>query len=214
MHAYNIKLDDERCSIGLDKDGQLYLVGWSQEEVEEEETLESLGMLDETSGCYRVFRLLEDKPVEALLLSIHKYGSQPLFDLSLLLTPDLDLHKGIVLRMAVKFGSVEMIYALLEAGANPRIANDSPFKGAAQSGRIGVMEILRQEGADINAGQGFALRYAAMNNQVEMVDYLLAHGAEAHFRNYEAVNVAKRRKYGGVLKVFAEYGYTPLEFCH
>lgn len=90
------------------------------------------------------------------------------------------------LGLACFFGHTEAVTYLVGKGAgiNKPSANDlrvSPLHSAAASGKLDIVQILAENGADLNASQagGFtALHAAAHNGNGDMVRYLITSGAD------------------------------------
>ena len=100
---------------------------------------------------------------------------------------------GHYLRQSVKSSSLEITKTLLQHGA--RIQSSGAVQQAAKLGRVDVLELLLNNGADINetlpADVGFLVRdqryqqasesplhIAALHDQISSVRWLLAHGAD------------------------------------
>ncbi|MBA1291767.1 ankyrin repeat domain-containing protein [Pseudomonas lurida] len=100
------------------------------------------------------------------------------------LPANLRNHNGdTLLMLAAYHGHAEAVKVLLEFKANPLIANDKnqlPIAGAAFKGNLPVVKALIEGGTPVEAASSdgrTALMMAAMFNRVEMLDYLLAQGA-------------------------------------
>ena len=99
----------------------------------------------------------------------NRYGSSPLIE-------------------AVKLGDVELVGMLLDAGANPNSANQdnqTALMLASNIGSLKIAQLLIKRGAKVNAVEGFrgqtALMWAA-DNHPDIVDLLIAHGADVKLR--------------------------------
>jgi len=86
---------------------------------------------------------------------------------------------------AVKLGDVEMTRLLIDAGANVNLANSdeqTPLMLASSIGSLKIAEMLIAKGAKVNAIETYrgqnALMWAAAENHPEIVELLLAHGAD------------------------------------
>jgi uncharacterized protein len=96
--------------------------------------------------------------------------------------PPMEGSKTIVFE-AVDSGDAALVRALVEAGADARMANDygvPPLAEAARVGNLEMCQILLKAGADPNAAPGdFPLIYGPVNeNHLEVVRLLLASGAK------------------------------------
>ncbi|WP_407315722.1 ankyrin repeat domain-containing protein [Pseudomonas sp. nanlin1] len=103
------------------------------------------------------------------------------------LPPNLRNHKGDTLLMLASYhGHHDAVKVLLSHRADPQIANDRnqlPIAGAVFKGDLEMVRLLVEGGAQVDgaAGDGrTALMMAAMFNRIELIDYLLAQGANAH----------------------------------
>ena len=97
------------------------------------------------------------------------------------LPPNLCNQKGDSLLMLASYhGHVETTRVLLEHGADPEMYNDNghhPLSGAAFKGHLAMAELLITHGASVNArspDDKTALMFAAMFDNAEIVEYLLA----------------------------------------
>jgi len=121
-----------------------------------------------------------------------KYLLESGVDPNVVVTPQTD-KPGYCLYMATWMASVNIIGYLLDHGAI--ITGSGAIHKAAEKGRIDVLEMLLQHGADLNenwhgqltAGQGSRggtpLHMAVSHDQVQTVKWLLDHGADSNIRN-------------------------------
>ncbi len=61
---------------------------------------------------------------------------------------------------------------------------DGDLIKAAKDGNLEAVQSSINQGADIHADYGEALRLAAKNGHLPVVEYLLNHGADLHGRNF------------------------------
>jgi ankyrin repeat protein len=101
------------------------------------------------------------------------------------LPANLRNHKGDTLLMLASYhGHHDAVQVLLSHGADPLIANDNgqlPIAGAAFKGDLAMIRLLLEHGVPVDAAADdgrTALMLAAMFNRSEIVDYLLAQGAD------------------------------------
>ncbi len=97
---------------------------------------------------------------------------------------------------AVDTGKVELVRALIEAGADAKAVNDygvAPLDEAARVGQIEMCKLLLAAGANPNnAASGYPMLYGPINeNQVEVVRLLLDAGAKLGDRKADLLEAAK-----------------------
>jgi uncharacterized protein len=90
---------------------------------------------------------------------------------------------------AVKLGDVELVHLLLDARADPNSPNDdgeTALMMASSIGSLPIAQLLIGRGATANAVESFrgqtALMWAAAQDHPDIVDLLLAHGADVKRR--------------------------------
>ena len=64
------------------------------------------------------------------------------------------------------------------------------FIKAISFGKLSVVEYLVSKGADIHAGDDWALQMASYNGNLPMVEYLVSKGADIHALNNKALQLA------------------------
>ncbi|WP_028694677.1 ankyrin repeat domain-containing protein [Pseudomonas cremoricolorata] len=103
---------------------------------------------------------------------------------------DLRNGKGDTLLMLASYhGHFEAVQVLLRHGADPLIANDNnqlPIAGAAFKGDLPMIRLLVENGVPVDAAAQdgrTALMLAAMFNRGEILEYLLAEGADPTHRD-------------------------------
>jgi ankyrin repeat protein len=96
---------------------------------------------------------------------------------------------------------------LLEHGADVNAENGTPLRGAAQSGKKLVVERLLDRGANVNLCG--ALVDANGEDNVEIVDLLIARGADVRGDDDAALNRAAIRGEDKVVRLFLKLGADP-----
>ena len=102
------------------------------------------------------------------------------------------------------FNQKEIAHFLLEEGADPNISSNNDFKvaplhSAAAISQIGIVNILLQHGANINAKQSSgvtALHSATHNGVTEIVKLLLQNGADKEAKTKDGKSVLAFAKEG------------------
>jgi hypothetical protein len=72
-----------------------------------------------------------------------------------------------------KIGDVQIVEALLGAGADVHAENDDALRWAAERGHRDIVAMLLDAGADVHAAKDFALRWAAEKGYRDIVAMLL-----------------------------------------
>ena len=68
-----------------------------------------------------------------------------------------------------------------------------------------IVKYLVENGANINADDDFALRYAASNGSLHIVHYLVENGANISSRNYSAIRNAENKGFFDTASYLSEY---------
>ncbi|XP_032236957.1 transient receptor potential cation channel subfamily A member 1 isoform X2 [Nematostella vectensis] len=130
--------------------------------------------------CLHVAVYCDDVTTLRLLL---ENGGKRLIDLQ-------DKSDKTPLHFAAIGGNMQMVTCLLEAGANPSIADDEekiPLHHAAEVGDLECIEALVQASPDSPQATDHRLRtplaYAAMSGHAQCVEYLIGHGAPVTLRD-------------------------------
>ncbi|MCL4380293.1 ankyrin repeat domain-containing protein [Candidatus Dependentiae bacterium] len=104
------------------------------------------------------------------------------------------------LQVAVQYNHAEVVRYLLTLLARSHLAdNPTPYNNffcmAAARGNEAIMQLLLDNGADINTRNGLALLEAVRSGNLAIVQYLVARGAHVNADNNHALRSAIRRGY-------------------
>ena len=102
------------------------------------------------------------------------------------------IRRGITpLYTACEKGNVEVVDALLNHGANPHVLTHAeiigPIQIAALNGYVNIIKRLIRVGISINNclnRGGTLLYYASMLGHIDVIDFLISHGADVNFLSY------------------------------
>jgi len=112
----------------------------------------------------------------------------------------------IILEQASHLGQVDMVKLALACGAYVGTRFCSPITRAAEGGHAGTIDVLAQNGADVNGCEGRPLRRAAKSGHLEAVKMLLNHGADIHQLFEGALYMAAKNNHLDVVKFLVEKG--------
>ena len=107
---------------------------------------------------------------------------------------------------AIKNNNLESVKFLLEQGANLHAGDDYALKLAAINGYLELVKYLLEQGANLHAENDDALRSAAVSGHLEVVKYLLEQGANLHAVNDDALQLAAHNGHLKVVKHLLEQG--------
>jgi ankyrin repeat protein len=121
------------------------------------------------------------------------------------------------LQWAAHWNDLDAVKTLLNAGANPKLANRygaNPLSEAAAVGNAPMIDVLLSAGADPNtlttADGETVLMTAARSGSVDAVKILLAHGAEVNakenYRGQTALMWAAAEQHADVVKILLDHG--------
>lgn len=78
---------------------------------------------------------------------------------------------------AARFGNIDIVNLLLDNGADVNTEDGYPLRWAAMNGHTEIVRILIKYGADVNVEKGISLRWAATRGHAKIVRLLLNAGA-------------------------------------
>lgn len=127
--------------------------------------------------------------------------------------PDSDLQQSPPIVVAAKYGFSNLVFILLENGANP---NAKEYFGAValdyavEQGNIQALKILVDHGADVNAKDKFGtpLISAVNSGHLRVLRYLLKHGADIFAKNMDgltAEEIAKQQNHPYIAAMIKKY---------
>lgn len=115
-----------------------------------------------------------------------------------------------VLKLSIENKNWDMVFVLLEHGADIHAYNDYALRLSAASGRADIVTALLGLGADINAGKGIgicsALELSVKHNHASVVTVLLRANVDIHADNDYALRLSMQFRYLEIMKVLLEYG--------
>lgn len=85
---------------------------------------------------------------------------------------DVNVENDYPLRLACKAGCLEMAICFLEAGSDVHANKDDALLSAAAEGHIEIVKYLVEEGADIHARGDAMMRFAILNGHFEVMNFL------------------------------------------
>ena len=100
----------------------------------------------------------------------------------------------------------EVVRVLLAEGADANAGQDEALRWAVEAGFTEVVRVLLAGGADVHVWDDVALRRAADDGYTEVVRVLLAGGADVHTRKDEALLGAVEGGHTKVVRVLLEAG--------
>jgi hypothetical protein len=109
-----------------------------------------------------------------------------------------------------KSGNLNMVRALIKAGANVRYSSDSPLEKSSENGHLEIVKFLVEKGANIHANDDCAVRYAARGGHLEIVKFLVGKGADIHTMDDWALCVAADNGHLEIVKFLLEKGANVL----
>jgi ankyrin repeat protein len=77
---------------------------------------------------------------------------------------------------------------------------------SSENGHLDMVKYLVEHGADIHAKEDYALRWASLTGRLKVVIYLVEHGADIQAKDDEALRTASYRGRLEVVKFLVEHG--------
>ena len=126
---------------------------------------------------------------------------------SLLLSKGADIHfrNDEALRLASRYGHLDVVKYLTENGADVHAGNDYSLYLASANGHLDVVRYLIEQGADVHAENDLALRLASANGHLEVVKYLIEQGADIHALDSDALRGASENGHLEVVKYLESF---------
>ena len=89
---------------------------------------------------------------------------------------------------------------------NNFITNDDALRWASENGKIEIVKYLVDHGANVHVLDDEALRWASANGHLDVVEYLLDHNANIHARNNKALAWASQNGKIDVVEYLVDHG--------
>ena len=113
--------------------------------------------------------------------------------------------KQIILGKRYELSNINTFKFLIEVGANVNASNDCALKWACYRGYFDIVKYLISEGANINSIDNSALFIASLGNQTNIVKYLIENGADVHVDD-NALLIACEKGNLDIVKILVESG--------
>ena len=81
------------------------------------------------------------------------------------------------LEICSRIGRLDLVIIAVNKGADIRVYNDYAVRMASYNGHLEVVKYLVSQGADIRADNDYAVIWTSENGHLEVVKYLVSHGA-------------------------------------
>jgi len=91
------------------------------------------------------------------------------------------------LRLASRYGHLDVVKVLVQHGADVHASNDGALRLASEYGHIDVVKFLVEHGANVHANYDGALRWAFYHSHLEVIKVLVQHGADVHAISNQAL---------------------------
>ena len=172
--------------------------------------------------CYSALmghRKLVEFFIDELNRDIHVYGDMPLCYaaknghqdvVSFLLAKGADISVGrdMPLRWALMYGHIHVVDVLLDQGANSNSVDKYLLAVVCERGHVEAVKLLIEDfKLDVNANEFSALRYALLNQNQAILDYLLSiPGINIHFDDNWSVKTSAQRGWVPALRSLMRAG--------
>ena len=113
---------------------------------------------------------------------------------------------SIVLKNIRPIWTVDTFKYFIEEGINIHADDDYALRYAAGNGHLEVVQYLIDKGADIHAYDDWAFRYSSENGYLEVVQYLIDKGADIHAYDDDALKYAAINGYLEVVRYLIDKG--------
>ena len=118
------------------------------------------------------------------------------------------MNRSAMKKLLAALAALPLALSATACGSN-KAAQDPPLAGAAIKGDLAMVKLLLEAGAQLD-GASFdgrtALMMAAMFNRTEIVDYLLAQGADPHAKDANGVTALAAAQTMGAADTVAQLG--------
>lgn len=102
--------------------------------------------------------------------------------------------------VAATYGHIDMVKYLLSQGADVNIGNGEAIRNSAECGNCEMVTLLLDNGADIHSYGDYPIRIAVSNEDMDMIKLLASYGANIHGFADEALYEAARKGRTDVIK--------------
>jgi len=116
---------------------------------------------------------------------------------------NINSQDGTVLICATKRKHYNMVFFLLEKGADVNMQSNLALLIACQNGYTDIVKLLLKYGANFRIDNNYPLILAATCGHLEIVKILLDLGANPFDRNFEAIRNANNNKHYHIVKMLA-----------
>lgn len=105
---------------------------------------------------------------------------------------------------AAESGHLSEVKRLIQSG---RL--EAPLNAACRNGHIDIVWELIENGADIHSGLESPLRWAVTYNRIEIVELLLHRGADVHANHEHALAIAAQMRHTYLMDLLIAWGAVP-----
>ena len=104
------------------------------------------------------------------------------------------------------YSETHIIQLLLERGADIHAGNDYALRWASKNGHIEIVRVLLGNGANVHAKDNYALKWASVQNHPDVVRLLLENGADVHADDNAALRWSSKVGHVDIVRILLEYG--------